>query len=262
MPSSPKLWVLAYDLHHPVHHVPSWDAVLDFLKHNRVDGFLFGGDQNDMAEISHWNKGKPLFQERGALDRNLKAFDRDILSQVERLLPPGAERVWLTGNHDAWCTALFEESPALEGMFSVESHLRLQERHWNVIPQGGHFKLASNLFAIHGDTIGGGQNHSKKAVETYCASVVMGHSHSYQAWTKASPVHMEERWTATVLPCLCNRAPSYGKNRANTWNNGFGIVEVRPGGEFSLYPVTITGGQFSYGSRLYGHRKYKARKAA
>jgi hypothetical protein len=37
------------------------------------DGFIFGGNQLDNAEISHHNRNKPLYQERGSISETLSA---------------------------------------------------------------------------------------------------------------------------------------------------------------------------------------------
>jgi hypothetical protein len=43
--------VLAYDLHYPQHDPRAWACVLDYVRRNRVDGFLFGGDQLDLKSV-------------------------------------------------------------------------------------------------------------------------------------------------------------------------------------------------------------------
>jgi hypothetical protein len=261
--NKPKRFVLAYDLHVPNHHEESWNAVLNFLAHNKVDGFIWGGDQLSLDEISHWNKTKPLYRERGAMARNIKLFDDIALSKVEKLLKPDAEKVWITGNHCRFEADLLEEMPELDGMVSLVDKLRLRERGWKVVPLGGHHKVGgSKLHAIHGDQISGGMHPAKKAVDTYCASVVMGHSHTHQSFTKASPLHHDQRWTAYVVPCLCDRAPGYGRGRPNAWVNGFCIVEVWDGWDFNVFPITVTGGKFSFGGRVYSGRKRGRKKMA
>lgn len=257
-----KTFVLAFDLHVPHQHQSSWDAVLDFLKHNRVDGFVFGGDALDLGSISHWNRSKPALRGVGSLRKDLELFDKIALSKVEKLLPPGAEKVYMIGNHEAWLDiSLLEDQPELSGLLSVEGCLNLKTRGWKVIPQGGFHKIG-NLYVVHGDAIGGGQNPAKKAVDTYCSAVAFGHYHFSQSFTKIAPSHLDQRWTAYAMPCLCDRAPAYAKGRGNSWQHGVGIAEVRSNGAFNLHTCLISEGQFSYGGRLYGHRKYRPRKAA
>ncbi len=112
---------------------------------------------------------------------------------------------------------------------------------------------------MHGDTIGGGQASAKKAVETWCQNVVMGHFHTLQTFTKASPAQDSKRFTGTCLPCMCDLNPGYGRGRANKWVNGFGICSVRPSGDFNLFPIVISDGQFSMpDGQVYGKRHKRA----
>lgn len=249
--NSPRLYVLAYDLHFPYHDRASWRAVLDFLSHNRIDGFVFGGDQLHLDSISHWTKGKPVFRPRGSLLRDIRAFDRDILSEVEKHLPPDAERVWLTGNHERFLDDVLEEQPELDGALSLDSMLGLLVRGWRVVPLGGEYRIG-HLHVIHGDGIGGGQNPAKKAVETYCANVVLGHHHCAQSFTKCSPAKDSKRWIGYVIPTLGTLAPAYGRGRPNNHLHGFGIVECWGAGLVNTYTAIINNGAFSFGGRIYG----------
>lgn len=255
-----KQYVLAYDIHYPEQHEASVEAVFDYLARNQVDGFVFGGDALDCAEVSHHNANKPLYRQRGSFKRNLDGFDTEILSRIEALLPAHAEKVFLIGNHEVWCSEIFETMPELEGMLSIEKYLRLKERGWKVIPQGGFHKLG-NLYVIHGDTVGGGVNPSKKAAEVWAgSSVVLGHHHTLSQFTRTSPAHESKRWTATVLPCLSTTNPTYGRNKANTHMHGFGLLSVRPNDDFNLLPVVIVDGVFSIGAEIYSGKTKQNRK--
>jgi hypothetical protein len=185
---------------------------MDYLKHNPVDGFLWGGDQLNLEEVSHHSKGKPRLRPRGALNKNLMNFDTTILRRVEGLLKPDAEKRFHVGNHERFIQDLLDEQPELEGMISIEEKLKLNERGWKVVPLAGHSKLG-HLYVLHGDSVGGGMNPAKKAVETWCASLAMGHHHTSQSYTKSSPVHQDRKWTAHVIPCLSTTAPSYGRGK-------------------------------------------------
>ncbi len=260
MAKRPSRWVLAYDLHYPAHDPASWGCVLDYVRRNRVDGFIFGGDQLDLSCISHHNVSKPLYRPKGALRSNLNGFKRDVLDPIDDVLGSKADKRFLIGNHEAWLTEqLAETNPELDGMLDLAERLDLDDRGWKVIPQGGYTNVGK-LVVIHGDTVGGGVNAAKKAAEVYAgSSVVLGHHHTLQSFTRSSPVAQTDRWTGTVLPCLSTTAPTYGRNRANAWLNGFGVVEVQPDQTFNLYPVVITEGRCSFAGEVYSDRRYRKR---
>jgi hypothetical protein len=259
-----KTYVLLYDLHCPVHDKPSVNAVFDYIEQNKqsIDGVILGGDALDCSSVSHHNSSKPGLRPRGQMKRDLDDFDEDILARLENTLRPDAERVYICGNHEAWLQdQLFETNPELEGLISIDSYLRLEQRGWQWIPQGGHHKLG-HLYVCHGDTLGGGMHCAKKAVDTWGENVVLGHHHVAQMFCKASPVHVKKRFAATVIPCLSTTNPHYARNKANSHVNGFGIAEVRENGDFNLFILIISDGVFSYGGKVYGQRKAVCKPAA
>src|ERR1700756_1132178 len=107
-----RRWVIGHHLHSPKYDRPTFLSMLALMRDIRPHGFIFGGDQFDNAEISHPNKNKPLYQERGSYKRTTERFDRDILRPIEAAMGKG-EKVWLTGNHDDWERQLIEEHPEL-----------------------------------------------------------------------------------------------------------------------------------------------------
>jgi predicted phosphodiesterase len=252
---TPELWVAVFDLHYPQVNWPTWNAILDFCKKNKVSGFIFGGDQFDNAEISHHNRNKPIFKERASYKRNTDGFTKNILDAIEPLVK--GERVWIVGNHDDWERQLVESMPELEGSVERELLLGLEKRKWNVVPLGHAYKLGK-LHVIHGEVLTGIGNQagafpSKKAVELYAGSVLAGHTHAPQSYTRISPVNSKDKWMGWIAPIAGGTNPIYLRNRPTAWANGFVIVEKLEGGNFNCYPVIVSNGKFSYGGKVYGN---------
>lgn len=258
---SRNLWVCVYDLHEPEVHEPTWNAVLDLLKRkkDKIAGFLFGGDQAGNTEISHHTSGKPLLRPTGSYKRHTAALDRR-LKQVEALLPKEAERVWITGNHDAWEQQLLERQPELSGSIERPILLGLEARGWQVL-QLGEGKRLGKLLAVHGEALSGIGNqasvyHAKRAVENFCTSVLYGHFHSMQSYTKVLPHSVRDKWAAYCSPCACTTNPAYLQNRPTAWVNGFTIVELhdpkKQNSNFNVYPIIVSDGMFSFGGETYG----------
>lgn len=244
--------VSCFDAHYPHIDRGTWSAVLEFLKHNRVGLFIFGGDNLDCSAISRHTKGKPIFRPRGQMKRDLDGFRRVMLDRVESLLPKSAVKVWLTGNHENWAAQLIEEQPELEGLLDFPAYLRLQERGWIVKPQGSHFKRG-HLKYLHGDVLKGGANAPRKALDTYVESVCFGHFHTFASATKILPHSKRYKWQAWSTGCVGKLDAHYLKSAATGWLNGFAITEFYGRkGFFSHYPVSVFGGQFAYGGRHYG----------
>lgn len=253
-----KRWILAYDLHYPKHNRSTWDALMDFISKNRVDGFLFGGDQLDNEEISHHNAGKPLYKPVGSYKKHTDGFAR-LLDEVE-LFTKKSERVWLTGNHDEWEKQIDETDPHLRGCLDRPTLLKLQKRGWQVVPNGLHYRLSKYLVAIHGDQLRGSMgyisnNAARSALQAYPGdNLIFGHTHTCQSFAQVSPVDVDHKRMAWNMPALCDLNPTFMKNRPSAWVHGFGIAEVRSDQSFNVYPIVVTKGRFSFNGVEYGSK--------
>lgn len=253
----PELWVAAYDIHYPVIHKPTFNAMLDFIENNKVSGFVFGGDQFDNSCISHHNRGKGLYKLPGQYAKETKGFDADILKPIEAHLGD-IPKIWIEGNHDNWEYELIETHPELQGSIERPLLLNIEERDWKYVPMGTGYKYGELTF-IHGETLTGVGNqasamHAKKAIETYCTNVLYGHMHSPQSFTKVLPSDTKRKWMSWCSPVIGDVNPKYLENRPTAWLNGFTIIEFRANGLFNVYPVVVIDGQFSFGGKIYGSK--------
>lgn len=252
----PQLYVALYDIHYPVTHWPTFNAVLDFLRQNKVDGIVLGGDQRDNQEISPHTKGKPRLREAaGRYMANLRGFDKNILKPIEALLPKNAERIYILGNHCHWEEQFIDEHPEWDG---VQTHVELNVagRGWKVIECGKHFRKGKLTF-IHGEQLAGIGNQvpgapAKKAVEAYNSNVLFGHFHAPQSFSKIMPFDQSQKLMAWCSPIVGATNPLYLRNKPTSWVNGFCIVEFQDNGTFNVYPIVVTNGTFSYGGKTYG----------
>jgi predicted phosphodiesterase len=258
-----NIWVTVFDIHYPHIHYPTWYAALDFIRQNpdKIAGFLFGGDQHDNAEISHHTAGKPLYRPTGSYAAHTKGFDK-ILTELENVLPDEAERVWIQGNHDAWVNQLIERQPELSGTLERPLLLNLEERGWQVL-ELGEGKQLGKLLVIHGEGLTGIGNqasiyHAKKSVESFCCSVLYGHLHTAQSYTKILPHSEKDKWIGYSSPACCTLNPTYLQNRPTAWVNGFTIVELQEPSKklsnFNVYPVIVSNGSFAFGGNVYGKK--------
>lgn len=245
-------WVVVSDLHYPDYHKPTWEAVMDFIRRNRerIGGFVFLGDQFNFDSISHHNEGKPLYQPPESYTRDIRAFEKNILTKLEPALPEKAPRVWMLGNHERWERDFIEKFPALAGALDHTQLLRLVERGWQVVPLGGIYKIG-RLYLTHGDNFRG-KYPAARAVEALCANVLMGHHHSPQQFTKTA-FRPEDRWCGWVAPAACNLRPRYVGNNPTGWLNGFVVVEICPPRlDFSVHQLITLRGRVLFGGEWYG----------
>jgi hypothetical protein len=254
-----KIYACLADIHYPLVHRPTLNAILDFLSKVKVDGIIFQGDQLDMQNISHHTRGKPGLRSRSGYLRDVKGFERDILNPVEALLKKDCERYWIIGNHEDWEQDLINEQPELEELIDHKRILDLDRRGYEVIPLGHCIRLGK-LTIIHGEILSGIGNQAggypaRKAVQLYAGNVLAAHTHSPQVYTQVSPVDCDQKWQAYISPIVGACNPGYLRNRPTGWLNGFSLVELHSDGTFNLYLITIIKGKFSFGGIMYGGKQ-------
>lgn len=251
-----KTAVAVYDLHYPKIDKPTVAAWMDYLSQNKVDVFIFGGDQFHFDCISHHTKHTPIFRTRRSYLNDIEGFDKNILQPLENVLGKNCEKVWIIGNHEDWEQDLINEQPELEDVIGHVRLLGLEGRGWTIIPLGHAYKLGK-LKVIHGETLTGignqaGMFPARKAVELYAGNVLAGHTHAPQTFTRVSPVEYTNKWQAHISPISGHVNPEYLRNRPTAWLCGFNIIDVFPNGQFNYYPVIVCNEVCSYGGKVYG----------
>lgn len=224
--------------------------IFRFMEDFKPNAFVFGGDQHDLGEISHWNKSKRLSMEGLRLADTLRGFRAEILDPVEKLLPATAIKRYHLGNHEDWLQDLIEENPALDGLLDLDDQLGLTRRRWDVLPLDQVSKLGK-LFFAHGQQIKGGEYVAKAGVTQYERSIRFGHYHTYQVYTKTSALDARDVHTGIAVPCLCRRDLKYGEGKPNRWVNGFLWGTIFKDGSFTDQVTIITDGQFNALGKTY-----------
>lgn len=222
-----------------LHDLRAINAMLQFAADFKPDVVIAGGDILDCGVISHHNHGKPGATEGLKLLGDAKEASSAIIKPIEALKPKNL--IYIVGNHEAWLDQLIEQQPTLEGIVDLSKLLELSR--WKIIPQGGQYDLGKLTF-LHGDTISGGENSAKAGVINYERSVRFGHYHTYATYTKTAPSEYKNGKTGTAVPCLCSKAPLYGKGKPNRWVQGFNWGYVGDGGFYNDYVSVIVDGRF------------------
>lgn len=229
----------------PLHDARAWSAVMKFARDFKPHVWIHGGDMLDCGVISHHNKQKPGRTEGLRLLSDASEGRKVFIEPVEALRP--AKMVYIIGNHEDWLQDLTDEHPGLEGMVSIKQLLGLHK--WEVVEQGGVFNLGKLSF-VHGDTVSGGEHVAKSAVISYERNIRFGHHHTYQAYTKNSPLSYKLGKTGICVPCLCTKTPKYGEGKPNKWVQGFNFGYASST-SYTDYIATIIDGQFVHNGKLY-----------
>src|SRR4051812_33264295 len=86
----------------PVHNAKALRAVLRFAEEFQPQAVILGGDNFNCGPISHWHHGKPRLVEGFRLKSELELGDELLFAPLDKILPKGAEKHYLLGNHEYW----------------------------------------------------------------------------------------------------------------------------------------------------------------
>lgn len=233
------------------HHVPEHDraahkAIFRLMDDVKFDGFIELGDFLDLKCISHWNKGKNRTLEGLRLKKDYIEGNA-VLDEIDKRLPEGAEKHFFKGNHEIWIDQLIDETPALEGLFDLESGLFLAHRgykiyDYNEIIGFGRLKITHGIYA--------GANPAKTHVMKTLSNILVGHCHSPEMVLVHSPAK-EVSVVGYVNGCLCKMAPEYMKNRPHNWSTGFAVLYLFPDGSFDVNLIRIVKNRFVFNGKVY-----------
>jgi len=257
--------ILLYpDFHHPHHNKLAVNAVFKFTKWFKPHAVNITGDGMNMDSVNHWKKehGNQKYFEGKRLLKEYAAFDRDILTPIESIIPRGCEKTFMGGNHEEWVYQLIDKQPQLEGMLEPEIALHLKERDWEWIPwvnwtdrsrciRG--LKQYGKLLVMHGQYTN--KYHAQKTAETFSKSMAYGHTHDKQFYTKVTVDNPAGYHTAQSIGCLCSRSPEFMRGGMNRWVNAFGVLYVREDGLYNLYVPVIVKGRFTFAGKLFDGNK-------
>lgn len=230
----------------PLHDMKAFNATLAFLQDFKPDTLILGGDILDCGVISHHNRNRKRSVEGLRLLSDAEELRKQVLAPLEKL--KANKQVYIVGNHEDWIEDLIEENPGIEGLVDLKKMLALDD--WQVIPQGGYFNLGKLTF-LHGDQISGGEHVAKAAVTSWERSVRFGHQHTFQVYTKVSPIDEKLGRTGVAVPALCTKGPKYGEGKANRWVQGFNYGYVHGDGSYNDYVAIITNGRTTVGGKVY-----------
>ena len=247
--------LLLPDIHYPYHNKEAMKAVFQFVKWFKPHAINLIGDAMNMDIFNHWKRtqGDNEYFVGKRVKESYEAFDRDILTPLEKLVPRDCEKTYMGGNHEDWVNIVTRKETILKGAIEPEILLRLKERNWEWIPyikdnkQG--IKKYGKLLVFHGQYAN--KYHSAKIADIHSKSCAYGHTHDLQIFTKVFADDHAGFHTAQSIGCLCNLSPEFMKGRMNRWVNAFGILYVREDGMYDLYVPVIIKGKFTFAGRTF-----------
>lgn len=254
-----KTYIIYNDVHFPYEDKQSLSCLYQtiYVLRDKIDGVVANGDIIDWGTFSRHDIYQPpkcFYTDEDFLKKSSVEYAaaENHLDMIDYLVPK-AEKFWLFSNHDDWLFSFIEKSPASrEQLFGYETRLHLSKRGWKKYRYNDFLRLGK-LRITHG--IYAGSNHAKKHVDSVGKSVLYGHLHDIQVYSKVTPE--KDTHMAWCNGCLCNLNPDYMRNRPQNWSHGFAIVYLWPNGDFQVDIKRINNGRVVVDGKLIeGELKY------
>lgn len=235
----------------PIHDRKAHEVMLKVASDFDPTHIIMGGDGLDCGAVSHHNQRQGARTYEGLrLRTDADAFFTDVILPLSS--SNKVQRHYILGNHERWIDDTIDQIPGLEGVLSVDSLLGLSNWGWKVHKLGSAISITGKLHYLHGDQIRGGQWPAKWAVEAYQRSVVFGHFHTSQRFTKHNALDATDIQRGFSVGCLCRRDPGYGRGAPNKWSQSFALIEEdSKTGQFQLQEVDVFNGKAIYNGKVY-----------
>ena len=243
-----KMALVLPDIHHPFQDKKCMAAIFQWLKDygKKLAYLVLLGDQMEFETVSYWLQDKKRPLEGKRLKKEYQRFKEEILWPLEKLVSEDCHKIYFWGNHEKRTEDAIDKNPQLEGYGEPENNLPLNE--WEVIPFNEIYKLGK-LWLMHG--VNWNKYHAAKTVDEYGRSVLYGHSHDIQEFTKVTPKDTEPH-KGKSIGCLCDLNPSWKRGRPNRWVHAFSVIYLYGDGWFNEYTINIIKGKFVWNGKLYG----------
>ena len=250
-----KLWIVLYDIHLTppnkkslkcISYHPALKCAKSIIRAFKPHGILYGGDTTDMQSLCHWDQDKRLRMEGRRYQRDVDSI-LHLWDWMDEAHKP-KEKVYLTGNHEDWVKQYVDLHSECEGRMDWIKDVELISRGFEVIPYNKTKKLGKALF-MHG--LYTNLHHAYKTSLIYPKSLFYSHTHTYQVHSFHSPIDHKEIRTAKSMGCLCDLAPSYGRNQPNSWFNMLGMYFLKDNGEFQMDDKVIIRGETIVNGKIF-----------
>ncbi len=161
------------DTHAPFHSERAWKLAMKVMRAHKPHTLVHMGDLADFFSVSSHSKDPTRVN---TLAEELTVV-RELRAEMDSL---GAKtKIFIAGNHeDRLQRYLQDKAPELFGLVDADKLIELSVNGWKVVPYKQHTKLGK-LHLVH-DTGQGGKYTTTRALDTFQASVVIGHHHALQ----------------------------------------------------------------------------------
>ena len=239
--------IVTPDKHFPIHDKKAIKVVCKAIEIVKPDIYIDLGDTGEWEYFStHYWKGrnaKPMEDLIPLLDKDVKAVNKGM-NQIDRALDKAGckERHFVQGNHEVWLDKFVIRYPYLE-QYKTKNALKLEERGYEYHPYNKKDNLKiGKLNFTHGKFTG--KYHSFQHIDAWGESIMYGHTHDLQRFTKTRKGGTISAWSLGCLKDIELDEDWLG-GRLTNWNHAFAIIDFYKDGNYNVQIVEIINGRTS-----------------
>lgn len=227
------VWLVLSDTHIPFHEPMALEAAVQYGQAEKVDGIFINGDWQDCAAISYWATAKRDFH------REIELVI-DSLDWLRKEFPK-QKIVYKPGNHEYRLPRYYvKHAPELveSPIAAMETIIGFEQRKIDFLDYH-QIVMAGDLPVLHGHEI---------RVLSRVVNPARGLFLKAKTFAACSHCHTTSMHTTRDIKgllittwsfgCLCDLSPDWNPF-ANDWNFGFGLIEVKPKGDFEVQNLRI-----------------------
>ena len=251
----PKRAIVTPDKHFPLHDQAAINVVCQAIEMIKPDIYIDLGDTGEWEHFSnHYWKGrnaKPMEDLIPLLDKDVADVNAGM-DQIDASLDKAKvkERHFVQGNHEVWLDKFVTRHPYLKE-YKTQNALKIKERGYKYYPYNRKKCLKiGKLNFTHGKYTT--KYHTWKHLESYGESIMYGHTHDLQRYTKTFAGGTISAWSLGCLKDIEQDEDWLG-GRLTNWNHAFAIIDWYKSGNFTVNIVEIINGITTlWGKKLEG----------
>ena len=238
------------DMHVPNENKTAVTVARKINKYYKPHRIIVIGNFFDMTPVSHWMKDKKKSMENQRLAKDYAKGNRLLNKFVREAGSQLSEVVYLKGNHEKWADDYVDKNPEMEGLVEVEHNIKIDKKKVDLkFVEMNDFYKVGKLYLTHG--LHANKYHAFTTVDRVGASVMYGHTHDVQTYTKIGLAKSTDKHMGLSVGCLCDLSPAYMKNRPNNWMHAVAMVDVFENGDFVPHVLNIVNGKTVYANKIF-----------
>ena len=244
--------IVTPDKHFPIHDEKAISVVCQAIELVKPDTYIDLGDTGEWEHFSsHYWKGrsaKPMEDLIPLLDKDVSDVNAGM-DIIDKSLDKAncKERHFIQGNHEVWLDKFVVRYPYLKE-YTTYNALKLKERGYKYHPYNRKKLLKKGkLNFTHGKFVP--KYHAFKHLDVYGESIMYGHTHDLQRFTKTNAGGTISAWSLGCLKDI-EADEDWLSGRLTNWNHAFAIIDWFKGGNYKVEVVEIIKGQTSLWGKL------------